>query len=932
MSRTWAYANAFHGVGEQFIEPVTNKYTPAEAAQAASQIVLDANGYPTSLPAGTFWLAGEVGYQTGRAVHPTLNVEATTYLHGVFVLTYAGTGTVSLEGSNYFRRDMNKIILNQPGRIVAVWEDPFQSMQVLISNIDPNDPIHDLRLWVPAYDGAGLTLTENANLQPGQIAGSLEPLPGEPEPLFHPLFLQHLAELPEGGVLRLMEWVRVNGLDSTPIDWSHRGNPQACGRAISVVDQGYTRYPIPGLSQRAGTPYEFLIDLCNETQRDLWLLFPHTATPDLIDNTAALVAQRLNPNRRVFVEYSNEMWNDYGPYQPQRTAAANRASQQFSLPLAQLSSNQIGWGAGRLQGEGIKRFEDAWKAAGQSDARLVNVAAGWSISPDFNRGVLDGMKSVDPNLPETLAITNYFGNDSHGSIYFSHPFGTDPGQWSAALFDSAAEIIRRELYTIAAAWEGSGLLAAEYGIPLISYEGGTHTTAVGYGDYNNPAHVDFMGFMRALHKSTQMQALYREHYALFSVIGGLMPSVYMDISPWDSGGYFGAKEYVTEVGSPKWQAIQSWGQLQQGRRSALNPLGTRPALQPFSTAGEMGMPYSQNVTATGGDGTVAISMLGGSLPTGLTLQAGGSGAATITGTPSKAGTFSAILRARDTDGDLHDRLYTFVIDPEGVQSNTMLMFRGADIPLTANPYDGGRFDLTVAAQTYESGELYSTGFNFASPLFYGEYGVNPPNVVLPATSPLTMYGGASTRALSGGGRTGPPENFTLWPGLRQRSFRCLAGDSVGPSRLDLCLLWKPAQFASMGSAGTYQFGASDATATLQVDLVELVDGDNDLRFIVVDNVGGQERWYVSEAAWTSRYLLDGVFRLQGFNGSSAPGKRWAEVTPPAGNDMHIDLSAVTYAAHTFTDVQAVGLRFSGTRGGYHYGFGFNRFFALGVRN
>ena len=60
---------------------------------------------------------------------------------------------------------------------------------------------------------------------------------------------------------------------------------------------------------RNGVPYEMQIALSNELQQDLWLNIPHAATDDFITQLAQLVNEQLDPDLRVWIEYTNEAWN-----------------------------------------------------------------------------------------------------------------------------------------------------------------------------------------------------------------------------------------------------------------------------------------------------------------------------------------------------------------------------------------------------------------------------------------------------------------------------------------------------------------------------------------------------------------------------------------------------------------------------------------------
>src|SRR5690606_18533977 len=67
--------------------------------------------------------------------------------------------------------------------------------------------------------------------------------------------------------------------------------------------------------------------------------------------------------------------------------------------------------------------------------------------------------------------------------------------------------------------------------------------------------------------------------------------------------------------------------------------------------GEANKPYNAALTAREGEGPLIWSMVGGTLPSGLTIDlASASDTAAIAGTPTEVGTFAFTIKLEDADG------------------------------------------------------------------------------------------------------------------------------------------------------------------------------------------------------------------------------------------------------------------------------------------
>lgn len=100
-------------------------------------------------------------------------------------------------------------------------------------------------------------------------------------------FLEHLGRFP---VLRFMDWTHTNFHPASR--WTERKRPEH-----------------PSYAGATGVPWEVCFDLANRLGKDAWINVPHMADDDYVRRLAGLAKSRLAPGLRLYVEYSNEVWN-----------------------------------------------------------------------------------------------------------------------------------------------------------------------------------------------------------------------------------------------------------------------------------------------------------------------------------------------------------------------------------------------------------------------------------------------------------------------------------------------------------------------------------------------------------------------------------------------------------------------------------------------
>lgn len=233
--------------------------------------------------------------------------------------------------------------------------------------------------------------------------------------------------------------------------------------------------------------WEWQIDLCNRTGKDLWICVPHHTGPDYWKNLATLVRDTLDPKLKAYVEYSNETWNwqfsqahyvdakgkELKLWRPKHDVNKNGAPEQWANDVARLRAHV--YFAARV----CEVFEEVFGA--QAKDRLVKVMAG-QASDWCSYIIIEG--AADPAVNpkgikfDCYAIAPYFAANLNG--------GASIEQVRAVVKESLdiTRLVKAEL-------DGTGKWAkiehvGQYGIPLVCYEGGQHMLNNARGFVSNP--------------------------------------------------------------------------------------------------------------------------------------------------------------------------------------------------------------------------------------------------------------------------------------------------------------------------------------------------------------------------------------------------------------------------------------------------------------
>lgn len=343
-SPAWTFTDAFQS-SRTWVSESENLTTGAVTQDATIAVSVDAHGWPLQLQQWTNAQGQPMQQELATDMFGGLNGH---YAAGVYTAWWDGTGTVRWSG------DVTVIQtgLTEDGHHFAKLNamPGNAGIQMTIASMSSTDPLHNVHVWMPDYNGQSFV---------GQVWQ-----PGATFSPFHPLFLQRLAPF---HTLRFMQWQET---DSSQIQhWSDR-------RHVADARQGTYATDF----QNGAAP-EYEIELANELNSDIWVNMPHMADDGYVQNFATLVRDTLKPGLKVYVEWSNEVWNSSPGYN-----ASPWVTQQMQKPEnAGLTFYQV-WA------KYTKNDFDIWSSvfAGQTN-RMVRVVAGQSANSWITSQVLQNM-------------------------------------------------------------------------------------------------------------------------------------------------------------------------------------------------------------------------------------------------------------------------------------------------------------------------------------------------------------------------------------------------------------------------------------------------------------------------------------------------------------------------------------------------------------
>jgi hypothetical protein len=410
---------------------------------------------------------------------PLCSVEGGHYPAGSYAVSYEGSGELEFWAGA-------RIAQSAPGRLTVEVTPSKGPIWCRIKKTDPANPVRNIRV-----------------LRPG----------AEPGSTFHADFLNRWQGM---ACLRFMDWMATNG--SKQSSW--RDRPLASDASFA----------------HKGVPVEVMVDLANTLQSPPWFCMPHLADDDYVRRFAELVKARLSPQLKVYVEYSNEVWNT----QFQQTRHVHAEAGKLKL-------SPFGFVAKRS----VEIFR-IWEQVFGGKDRLVRVLPSQAANRHMSEQLLkqpDIQQSAD-----VLAIAPYISfnvpPDGRGLI------AGEVERWS---LDTLFDYLESKSLPECIDWmKQQKAVADKAGLKLVAYEGGQHLTGVLGAENRDP----LTRLLLAANADPRMGRLYERYFDAWSAVGGDLHCHFYSVGTWSKWGSWGLLQHALQdpKTAPKFMATMKWGQ------------------------------------------------------------------------------------------------------------------------------------------------------------------------------------------------------------------------------------------------------------------------------------------------------------------------------------------------------------------------------------
>jgi hypothetical protein len=274
--------------------------------------------------------------------------------------------------------------------------------------------------------------------------------------------------------------------------------------------------------------------LANVLKADAWFCMPHLADDNYVREFAKIVKDKLDPDRKISIEYSNEVWN----WNFEQSRYAVEKGKEV-LGVEEGQAPHRAWVAHR-SGEMFAIWEEVFGGT----ERFIRVNPAHGANPRIARQTLE-FQDAHQHF-DAIAIAPYFGFNKE----LAGRFKADEASIEEIL-DAAETVITEKVSEMTREHKA---LADQYGMELIAYEAGQHL--LDRAGRRQSGETELSKRFIEANRTPRMGELYELYIDTWFENGGGVLGMFASVSTPSKWGSWGLKEYLTQPieDAPKYQA------------------------------------------------------------------------------------------------------------------------------------------------------------------------------------------------------------------------------------------------------------------------------------------------------------------------------------------------------------------------------------------
>lgn len=339
----------------------------------------------------------------------------------------------------------------------------------------------------------------------------------DPKSTFFQPFLKKVAPF---STLRFMDFLATN---NNPVrTWEERTTPAHASQA-----------------REQGGALEYVVELANVADKDVWVNVPDQADENYIRQMAQLLKDGLEPERKVYVEWSNEVWNWQFRQATRNLEAAKVEGKKANSPLAfDQDQNEGYWAMRRIAQRSVevgKTFRDVF-----GDQNFERVRPVYATQVGYEEVYRQGLAFVENQYKQPNKVLYGLA----GAPYFqvSDEMNKKKDLTVDEIFAAIPADIKKNLDFAS----NMASYAHYYGLKTLAYEGGQHLQD--QGDVGN-AEAKI-----AANRDPRMGQAIATYLRGWNALGGDLFMYFTLTSGYSKWGSWGLVEDVAKT-SPKYDAV-----------------------------------------------------------------------------------------------------------------------------------------------------------------------------------------------------------------------------------------------------------------------------------------------------------------------------------------------------------------------------------------